>query len=82
VTITKVERPAWVADAMRELRRIERAIDAQRDSLTIVAFSLTANDAKGAGDLADANHDLEHAWHHIGSLRRSLAMIWPTEHSE
>jgi hypothetical protein len=73
------ERPAWVDSSISELRRLERAIDSHRELLTQIAFALTAQGVKGAEGLADANHDLEHAWKHIGSLRRSLAMVWPSE---
>jgi hypothetical protein len=78
---TSVERPEWVTDAIRELRRTAAAIDAQRAALTRVAYLITGNSASNA-ELADANHDLDHAWRHVTSARRALQMTWPTEGPE
>jgi len=71
-------RPAWVRAAITELMELAAEIESHRGILSGVALQMKSGGADTT-ELADASHDLDHAWRHITAARRVLDMTWPEE---
>jgi hypothetical protein len=73
-------RPPQVNAAITELMELAVEIESRRSTLTEIALALKELGADTTA-IADASHDLEHAWRHLTSVRRALVMAWPDSES-
>jgi len=77
MTVVRIgARPPAVTGAIAELMDLALELDSRRTKLTEIALGLKDLGADTTA-IADASHDLEHAWRHLTSMRRALVMAWP-----
>lgn len=82
MTIVRIgARPPTVTAAITELMELAADIESRRQTLTGIALGLRQLGADTTA-IADASHDLEHAWRHLTSVRRALVMAWPSDEDE
>lgn len=77
ITTPHEPRPEWVVQAIAACTQTTNRIQEAQETVRGLALRLNAHDVAITAPLVEADHDLEHAYAHVVSVRRGLRMSWP-----